>query len=78
MESAVSVVLFYTSFNVLSSYFYDCLNLTGILQLTNLSELRDTAPLSGQSASQMLEIMIQSNAVNTDTDGSIESDFEKI
>ena len=41
----------------------------------NLTESRE---LSGQSASQILEIMMQSNPVNTDTDGSIKSDFEKI
>ena len=41
----------------------------------NLTESRE---LSGQSASQILEIMMQSNPVNTDTDGFIKSDFEKI
>ena len=42
---------------------------------SNLTESRE---LSGQSASQILEIMMRSNPVDKDTDGSIKSDFEKI
>ena len=42
------------------------------------SNLTESGELSDQSASQILEIMMQSNSVNTDTDGSIKSDFEKI
>ena len=46
MVSVVSVVLFLTSFNVLSGYFYVSLNLMGILLFPNLAEFRDTARLS--------------------------------
>ena len=40
--------LVFTSFIVLSGYFYVYLNLTGILLFPNLAEFRDTAPLKGK------------------------------
>ena len=44
-ESAVSVVLFWPAFNVLSGYFYVSLGFDGYFVIPNLAEFRDTAPL---------------------------------
>jgi len=45
VASVVSVMLFKSSFKVLSGYFYVSLNLTSILLFPNLAEFRDTATL---------------------------------